>query len=76
MFIYDTFSGKTFPYFITTHGKEKETLQIFKDFILWICLKYNLKVNIIRLDNKLGRKKTLKWLQTQRITFKPLMPHT
>ena len=76
MLIHDTFSGRTFLYFMTTHGKEKETLQILKDFILWICFRYNLKVNIIRSDNKLKRKKTLKWLQTQGITFKPLAPHT
>jgi hypothetical protein len=48
--------------FIITYSKEKETLQVLKDFTLWICLMYNVKVNTIRLDNKLGRKKTLKWL--------------
>ena len=58
------------------HSKEKETLQIFKDFILWIYLRYNLKVNTIKLDNKLGRKKTLKWLRTQGIIFKPLASYT
>ena len=26
MFIHDAFSGKTFPYFMTSHGGEKETL--------------------------------------------------
>jgi hypothetical protein len=44
------------------YSKEKETLKVLKDFILWIYLRYNLKVNTIRSDNKLGRKKTLKWL--------------
>ena len=60
MLIYNTFLGRTFLYFIIMHSKEKETLRVLKDFILWICLRYNLKVNTIRLDNKLGRKKTLK----------------
>ena len=49
---------------------------MLKDFIQWICLRYNLKVNTIKSDNELGRKKTLKWLRTQGITFKPSAPHT
>ena len=61
---------------MTTHNEEKETLRVLKDFIQWIYLRYNLKVNTIRLDNKLKRKKTLKWLQTQGITFKPLVRYT
>jgi hypothetical protein len=35
---------------------------MLKDFIQWICMRYNLKVNTIRSDNELGRKRTLKWL--------------
>ena len=58
------------------HGKKKETLQVLKDFIQWICLRYNLKVNTIRSDNELKRRRTLKWLQTQRIIFKSLAPNT
>ena len=33
MFIHDGFTGRSFPYFMATHGKEKETLRILKDFI-------------------------------------------
>jgi len=32
MFIHDKFSGRAFPYFMTTHGEEKETLRVAKDF--------------------------------------------
>jgi len=59
MFIHNAFLGRLFPYFITTYGKEKETLRVLKDFILWIRRKYKLNVSVIRADNKLGRKKTL-----------------
>ena len=76
MFIHDPFSGRSFPYFMTTHGEERETLRILKDFIPWIRQKYNLKVDVIRSDNELGRKKTLRWLRTQSITFEPSAPRT
>ena len=59
MFIYDSYSGRSFPYFMTSHGEEKETLRILKDFIPWVQYRYQLDVNIIRSDNELGRKKTL-----------------
>jgi hypothetical protein len=76
MLIHDTFSGRSFPYFMTTHGEEKETLRVLKDFTQWIRLRYNLKVNTIRSDNELGRRRTLKWLRSQGITFEPSAPHT
>jgi transposase InsO family protein len=76
MFINDVFSGRSFPYFMTTHGEERETLRILKDFISWIRLRYKLDVGIIRSDNELSRKKTLKWLRTQGITFEPSAPRT
>src|SRR5712664_3721173 len=68
MFIHDSFSGRPFPYFMTTHGEERETLRILKDFIPWIRHKFILKVDVIRSDNELSRKKTLRWLRTQTIT--------
>lgn len=36
MFIHDSYSGRSFSYFMTTHGEEKETLRVLKDFIPWI----------------------------------------
>ena len=33
MFIHDRFSGLAFPYFMSTHGEEKENLRILKDFV-------------------------------------------
>ena len=76
MLIHDTYSGRSFPYFMMTHGEEKETLRVLKDFIQWIRLRYNLKVNTIRSDNELGRRRTLKWLRTQGIIFEPLALYT
>lgn len=76
MFIHDTFSGRSFPYFMTTHGEEKETLRVLKDFIPWIRLKHKLDVSVIRADNELGRKKTQNWLRSQGISFEPSAPNT
>ena len=59
MFITDTYSGRTFPYFMTSHGKETETLRVLKDFVPWMSRKYNLSVWTIRADNELGRKRTI-----------------
>jgi hypothetical protein len=59
IFITDAYSGKTFPYFMTSHGKETETLWVLKDFVLWMSRKYNLSVRTIRADNELGRKRTI-----------------
>jgi hypothetical protein len=33
IFITDAYSGRTFPYFMTSHDEETETLQILKDFV-------------------------------------------
>jgi hypothetical protein len=76
MFIHDAFSGRSFPYFMTTHGEEKETLRVLKDFIPWIQQKYKLNVSVIRADNELGRKKTLRWLRSKGISFEPSAPNT
>ena len=76
MFIHDSYSGRSFPYFMTSHGEEKETLRVLKDFIPWVQHRYQLDVNIIRSDNELGRKKTLNWLRSQGISFEPSAPNT
>jgi hypothetical protein len=33
MFITDAYSGRTFPYFMTSHGEETETLRVLKNFV-------------------------------------------
>jgi transposase InsO family protein len=76
MFIHDAYSGRSFPYFMITHGEEKEALRVLKDFIPWIRQKYEVNVKTIRSDNELGRKKTLQWLRSQGITFEPSAPNT
>jgi len=76
MFITDRWTGMVFPYFMSTHGEEKENLRILKDFVLWLRKRYNLEVKVVRSDNELGRKKTLRWLRSQGISFEPSAPHT
>ena len=76
MFITDRFSGMVFPYFMSTHGTEKENLRALKDFVSWIKKRYGLEVKVVKSDNKLGRKQTLRWLRKEGITFKPLAPRT
>lgn len=75
MFIHDSYSGRTFPYFMTTH-EEKEALKVLKDFIPWVNKKYKLDVSVIRSDNELRTKKILNWLRTQGISFEPSAPNT
>jgi GAG-pre-integrase domain len=71
MFITDRYSGMVFPYFMSTHGQENENLRIIKDFVNWMEKKFGLKIEIIKSDNELGRKKTLRWLETKHIKFEP-----
>src|SRR6266487_639171 len=76
MFITDRFSGMVFPYFMSTHGEEKENLRVLKDFVNWMSKKFGLKVKVIKSDNELARKRTLRWLQNQKIDFEPSAPNT
>jgi len=76
MFIHDAYSGRSFPYFMKTHGLEKENLRVLKDFIPYIQKKYNLKVSTIRSDNELNRKKTRDWLRSQGISLELSAPNT
>jgi transposase InsO family protein len=76
MFITDRYSGMVFPYFISTYGEEKENLRVLKDFVNWMSQRFGLKVQVIRSDNELSRKKTLRWLRSQGIEFEPSAPRT
>ena len=76
MFITDRFSGMVFSYFMSTHGQEKENLRILKDFVGWMDKRFGLKVNVIRSDNELGRKRTNNWLRREGITFERSTPNT
>ena len=76
MFITDRFSGMVFSYFMSTHGQEKENLRILKDFVGWMDKRFGLKVNVIRSDNELGRKRTNNWLRHEGITFERSTPNT
>ena len=70
MFIINCFSDMIFFYFMSTHEKEKENFCILKDFVNWMSKKFDLKVKIIKSDNELAQKRTLCWLQNQKIDFK------
>ena len=59
MFITDSYSGRSFPYFMTSYREEKETLWVLKDFVPWMSWKYNLLVQTIRSDNEVGRKRMI-----------------
>jgi len=76
MFIHDSFSGRSFPYFMKTHAEENETLRVLKDFIPWMRAKYKLEVSVIRSDNELNRKKTREWLRSQGISLELSAPRT
>jgi len=38
--------------------------------------RYGLEVKVVKLDNELGRKRTLRWLRKEGITFEPSAPRT
>jgi hypothetical protein len=76
MFITCAWTGMVFPYFMTTHGTERENLRVLKDFVRLMQSKYNLKVSTIRSDNELNRGITKLWFQEQCITFEPSAPDT
>ena len=76
MFIIDRFSGSVFPYFMSTHGQENENLRVLKDFVNRMEGKFGLKIEVIKSDNEMGRKKTLRWLHTKHIEFEPSAPRT
>ena len=76
MFITDRYSGMVFPYFMSTHGEEKENLRVLKDFVTWMKERFGLKIQVIRSDNELGRKRTLRWLRSKGIEFEPSAPRT
>ena len=76
MFITDRFSGLKFPYFMTTHGEQKETLLVLKDFTNWMAKRFKLQVKIVRSDNEMATKRTLAWFNKEGITFEPSAPRT
>jgi len=76
MFITDTFSGRVFPYFMSTHGQEKENLKILKDFFNWVKERFKLNIYIVRSDNELARSRTIKWLHKRGCAIEPSAPRT
>jgi len=74
MYLHDNFSGRSFPYFMKTHGTEAENLRVLRDFIPLMKKKYNLDIKTIRSDNELNRKKTRNWLRLQGINLELSAP--
>ena len=68
MFIMNWFSDMIFSYFMSMHEQEKKNLHVLKDFIKRIK-RLELKIKIIRSDNKMRRKKTICWLHIKNINF-------
>ena len=76
MFITCRWTGMVFPYFMTTHGTQRENLRVLKDFVRWCKNRYKLKIKVIRSDNELNRGATQEWLRKEGITFEPSAPDT
>ena len=68
-------TGMILTYF-TTCPKEDENLQIIKDAVNYLKLRYNLEVKIVRSDNEMNRIKTKKWFNQQGIDFECCAPET
>jgi transposase InsO family protein len=76
MFMTDACSGQVTPYFMSTHGQEKENLRALKDYIQWLEKKEGRKVKTVRSDNELFTKRTRQWLRNRSISCEPSAPRT
>src|SRR6266480_7947718 len=76
MYLHNNFSGRSFPYFIKTHGTEAENLRVLRDLIPLMKKKYNLDIKTIQSDNELNQKKTRNWLRLQGINLELSAPRT
>lgn len=68
-------TGMAVTYF-TQSLKEDKNLPLTQDFVIWVALQYNLKVKVIRSDNKMNRVKTRDWCNNVGILFEPCAPDT
>jgi len=66
MFITDAASGYVTPYFMTTHGTEKENFAALKDYIEYMESRHGLKVKIVRSDNELFTRRIRRWLSNKK----------
>ena len=58
------------------HEQENKNLHVFKNFVNQMKGKFGLKIEVIKSNNKINRKKTLCWLHIKYIKFKPSVPRT
>ena len=76
MFITDAASGHVTPYYMTTHGTEKENFAALKDYIEHME-SHGLKVKIVRSDNELFTRRIRNWLSNKKkISCEPSAPRT
>ena len=68
LFVIDWFIDLIMSYFMTTIFNETKNLRILKNVTAWI-IKKKLRIEIIRSNKKLHRKKIIKWMQSVKIDF-------
>lgn len=76
IFITDRFSGLITPYFMSTHGQERENLRVLKDYIIWLKKQHDMTVQTVRSDNELFTIATRQWLRDEGISAEPSAPNT
>ena len=47
-----------------------------QDFVIWLALRYNLEVKVIRSENEMSCIKTKEWCSNVGIFFEPSAPDT
>lgn len=57
--------------YFTQSAREDKNLSLTQAFVIWLALRYNLEVKIIRSDNKMNRIKTRDWYNNAGISFGP-----
>ena len=75
LFVIDRFIDLIMLYFMTTTFNETENLRILKNVTAWI-IKKKLRIEIIRSDEKLHRKKIIKWMRSVEIDFESSISRT
>ena len=75
LFVIDWFIDLIMSYFMTTTFSETKNLRILKNVTAWI-IKKKLRIEIIRSDEKLHRKKIIKWMRSVEIDFESSISRT
>jgi Reverse transcriptase (RNA-dependent DNA polymerase)/GAG-pre-integrase domain len=76
MFATDAASGLVTPYFMSTHGTERENFAALRDYIEYLENRYIAKVRVVRSDNELFTTKIRRWLHKKGVECEPSAPRT